>query len=116
MKSKVRAEKHPEHSAHSNGAIEGGEKWSVESIGLKIRWQDGPLGRGANRKEPNGAFVETLIRESKQRLEFYEQTQDGKFSCFENQQAILALDKALAYLNNRTKSREVRGVEGTDEA
>jgi len=33
----------------------------VTGTGLLIEWQNGPLGRGADRKEPNGAFVETVI-------------------------------------------------------
>jgi len=34
---------------------------SVKGVGLDVVWQNGPLGRGENRKEPNGAFVETVI-------------------------------------------------------
>ncbi len=83
---------------------------SVEAIGLSITWQDGPLGRGADRAEPNGAFVETVIAAAKQRIEYY---QDGKFKCRENALAITKLEEALHWLQHRTHERERREVEGT---
>ena len=82
----------------------------VTSIGLNINWQDGPLGRGADRQEPNGAFVETVIAAAKQRLEHY---QDTKFECTENAMAIEHLNEALTVLRQRTSDREKRDVEGT---
>lgn len=82
---------------------------TVEGVGLGIEWQDGPLGRGQDRKEPNGAFVETVISAAKQRLEFY---QESKFNCIENADAIGSLQAALDVLESRTKNREKRGVEG----
>ena len=85
----------------------------VRAVGLEINWQDGPLGRGETRKEPNGAFVETVIAGAKQRLEFYQSVAGGKFRCVENETAIEHLDFALAVLDERTKYREARGVEGT---
>lgn len=84
----------------------------VNGVGLSITWQEGPLGRGEDRKEPNGAFVETVIAAAKQRLEYY---QDSKFSCEENEQAIFHLTAALNVLNARTQAREQREVEGTHE-
>lgn len=78
--------------------------------GIKIEWQNGPLGRGAERKEPNGAFVETVINAAKQRIEYY---QESKFNCRENAMAITKLDEALLWLNKRTLDRENRQVEGT---
>lgn len=90
-----------------NGNPTGG---SVEGIGLVINWQDGPLGRGENRQEPNGAFVETVISAAKQRIEFY---QDSKFANDYNAKAIVFLDQALIILDQRTKDREARAVEGT---
>lgn len=89
-----------------NGNPTGG---SVDGTGLNIRWQNGPLGRGDERKEANGAFVETVIAAAKQRLEFY---QDSKFNCDYNAKAIQALDNAIWILNQRTADRETRGVEG----
>jgi len=86
---------------------------TVKGVGLEISWQDGPLGRGEDRKEPNGAFVETVIAAAKSRLEFY---QESKFKCSENAEAIVYLENALVYLNTRTKNREAREVEGTHTA
>ena len=82
----------------------------VAGIGMNITWQNGPLGTGLSRKPPNGAFVETVIKAAAQRLEFY---QGSKFNCTENDIALQCLNAALDTLNNRTKSREDRGVEGT---
>jgi hypothetical protein len=86
---------------------------TVVGTGLGITWQNGPLGRGDDRKAPNGAFVETVIAAAKQRLEFYESACDGKFHCFENEVAIQRLEEALKILNERTRKREARQVEGT---
>ena len=62
------------------------------------------------RLEPNGTFVETVIEAVMQRIEYY---QDSKFSCDENKMAIANLKAALSWLNQRTKNREERNVEGT---
>ena len=78
--------------------------------GLSITWQDGPLGRGPNRAEPNGAFVETVIVAAIDRLLYY---QDTQFSCRENALALTKLQEALHWLESRTRAREERGVEGT---
>ena len=82
----------------------------VNAEGLKIVWQNGPLGRGAERAEPNGAFVETVIASAKQRIEFYQQS---PFQCRENALAITKLEEALHWLQHRTRDREQRDVEGT---
>jgi len=82
---------------------------SVEGVGLRIDWQDGPLGRDGERKAPNGAFVETVLSAAKQRLEFYN---EGKFRCRENSLAITKIEEALHWLEHRTKERESRKVEG----
>ena len=95
------------------GNPSGGE---VRGVGLYINWQQGPLGRGEERKEPNGAFVETVIAAAKQRIEFYQTVGLGRFSCRENALAITKLQEALFWLNYRTEQRELRGVEGTHEA
>jgi hypothetical protein len=96
-----------------NGTPTGG---SVEGVGILIRWQDGPLGRGADRKEPNGAFVETVISALIQRMEFYQRAHDGKFFCVENMRCIAKLKSALEALEARSREREGRGVEGAHEA
>ena len=89
----------------SNGNPAGGVSCGC---GFTISWQDGPLGRGYSRKEPNGASVESVIAAVVGRLEFYQQ---GKFNCYENATAITHLDAVLELLNGRTKDREKRKVE-----
>jgi hypothetical protein len=66
--------------------------------------------------EPNGAFVETVIAAAKQRLVFYQTANNGKFKCDENELAIFSLSLALQRLDQRTKAREARDVEGTHNA
>lgn len=83
---------------------------TVTGKGIEIVWQNGPLGRGENRKEPNGAFVEGVLEAALQRLYFY---QEGKFKCRENALAITKIEEALMWCNKRTEDREKREVEGT---
>lgn len=90
-----------------NGMPAGGY---VQGKGIDIQWQDGPLGRGEDRSEPNGAFVETVIRAALQRIEYYNTTD---FKCRENSLAVTKLEEALHWLNHRTADREARAVEGT---
>ena len=78
--------------------------------GFAISWQNGPLGRGEDRDEPNGAFVEDVIFACAERISAY---QNSEFKCDENEEALAFLDAALLSLNSRTKDREDRGVEGT---
>lgn len=94
----------------ANGNPSGG---SVSGVGLSISWQIGPLGRGADRQLPNGAFVETVIDAARQRIEFYQKASNGKFACRENAIAITKLEEALLWLDKRTRDREARQVEGT---
>lgn len=81
----------------------------VKGVGLSIQWQDGPLGSGDDRQEPNGAFLETVIDACIKRLEHH---QSGPFSCDENQRALSRLRDALFWLTIRTQRREERGIEG----
>jgi hypothetical protein len=78
--------------------------------GFAISWQNGPLGRGNERKEPNGAFVEDVIDAARDRIEYY---QASRFNSEYNAQAIKHLEEALRWLNKRTEDREKRDVEGT---
>jgi hypothetical protein len=82
----------------------------VKGVGLDIQWQSGPLAVDGVRKEPNGAFVETVIAAAKQRIEEY---QSSRFACEENADAIVLLDLALKRLDYRTRRRVEAGVEGT---
>ena len=95
------------HETDSDGNPTGG---TTTGVGLSISWQNGPLGRGEDRVEPNGAFVEGVIAAAVDRLEFYN---ESKFRCRENSLAITHLQEALHWLQHRTADREVRAVEGT---
>jgi len=105
MQQKFTAENHLDDEGRPAGGF-------VEATGLRIDWQNGPLGRGEDRIEPNGAFVETVIAAAVQRIEHY---QSGQFRCRENAIAITKLEEALHWLNARTNRREAADVEGTHE-
>lgn len=78
--------------------------------GFAISWQNGPLGRGEDRVEPNGAFVEDVIDAVIERIQFYQQSE---FKCDDNAEALNALMHAANALDRRTRDREDREVEGT---
>lgn len=80
--------------------------------GFCISWQNGPLGRDDERKQPNGAFAETILAVVASRIEFYNST---GFRCEENENALAHVYAALAQLKARTSRREAAGVEGTHE-
>lgn len=102
---KQRIESKYENDADGNPA--GG---TTTGTGISISWQNGPLGRGTERQEPNGAFVEGVIQAALDRLEYY---QASKFKCRENALAITKLEEALHWCQHRTAKREERAVEGT---
>ena len=95
------------HITDSNHNPAGGKS---SATGFVINWQNGPLGRGDDRKPPNGAFVESIIQAAIGRMSFY---QRSKFRCLENAEVIHLLKKSISILNGRTKARDQRGVEGT---
>ncbi len=101
------------HNVDGKGMPAGGRTLAV---GLRVDWQNGPLGRGRDRKEPNGCFVETLIDTAKDRIVWYQTVCACRFECKENAIAIEYLNKALRALGDRTGKREEREVEGTHEA
>ena len=90
----------------SGGAPAGGCTYGT---GFAISWQNGPLGRGLDRKQPNGAFVEDIVKAAIDRLEYY---QASPFKSEYNEQALVHLREAVARLNARTADRENRKVEG----
>jgi hypothetical protein len=98
-----------EHWLDENDNPAGG---STFGNGFAISWQNGPLG-GPNdpeRKDPNGAFVEDIIKAAIDRIEFF---QNGKFNCAANDETLTYLREALASQYRRTNDRLRRGVEGT---
>jgi len=98
------------HKMDENGNPMGG---TTESLGIRIEWQDGPVGRGENKKEPTGAFVEGVIQAAIGRLRFY---QNGKFPCRENAIATQHLEEALLWICERARDREERQVHGVHAA
>ncbi|HEY6020140.1 MAG TPA: hypothetical protein VIY48_09635 [Candidatus Paceibacterota bacterium] len=105
MRQRFKADNFVDEHGHPTGGY-------VKGTGIDIQWQNGPLNRGAERIEPNGAFVEDVIAAALQRIEHY---QGSKFACVENANAISALQSALDALNARTFRREAAGTEGTHE-
>lgn len=101
------------HLADENGNPTGG---STQGTGFTIAWQHGPLGRGADHLEPNGAFVEDVIDAALDRIRYMTEANGGRFDCPENRQALRHLEQALEALDSRTRRRESAGVEGTHAA
>jgi hypothetical protein len=106
MEQSLDADNHTDRDGNPAGGV-------ALSTGLTITWQNGPLGRGENRKEPNGAFVETVIEAVINRLYYYQDVAGGKFACRQNALALTKLEEAKHWLQDRTREREARGVEGT---
>ena len=90
-----------------NGKPNGGY---ATATGIDIRWQQGPIVVGGVEQEPNGAFVETLMKILIQRMEYYQTTE---FKCRENALVITKLEEALHWQQHRINSRAARGVLGT---
>jgi hypothetical protein len=103
MKQKLTINNHTDQYGNPTGG-------TVAGVGILISWQNGPLGRGDDRKEPNGAFVEGVLEAAAERIRFY---QASKFACEHNAKALEHLEAALAQLEARTAEREARNVEGT---
>lgn len=96
-----------DHIVDEGGNPAGGK---TRGVGIHLDWQNGPLAVDGERKEPNGAFVEDVIRAAIGRIEFY---QESKFHGIHNAVALGHLKAALEVLEERTRDREGRGVEGT---
>lgn len=95
------------HNLDQDGNPAGGE---TTGTGIIIHWQDGPLMVDGRRADPNGAFVEDVIKAAIGRIEFY---QDSRFHTLHNAVALGNLRAALEALDERTRDRTDRGVEGT---
>ena len=72
---------------------------------IRIKFQAGPLPDGIN-----GCSIEDVIDVLIARLEGF---QKGNFRCRENALAITKLEEAKLWLLERTRKRQVQGVEGT---
>ena len=77
----------------------------VNSIAFTI--QNGPIKENG----VNGCQVDTIIEAAKLIVEGL----NTKYPCRENSIAITKLDEALMWLRERTRDREARGVEGTNQ-
>lgn len=100
----------PLSSNHWNDASGNPAGGTTFAPGMCIGWQNGPLAVEGERKEPNGCFVETVIRAAVDRLEYY---QSSRFASDYNARALEYLNAALAECAARTADREKRRVEGT---
>lgn len=79
-----------------------------ETNQIAFQIQNGPIKEAG----VNGCQVDTLIETAKLMLEGLNE----KFPCDENAEAIVKLDAALAWLEERKADRVARGVEGTAHA
>lgn len=59
-------------------------------------------------KSEHGTTLEEMLRVCIERLKYL----NGRFSSRENALAITKMQEALFWLNERTKDRQIRGVEG----
>ena len=98
-----------EDHTDGDGNPDGG--W-VESTGLQIRWQRGPLDKDAEGYPWNGAFPVTVLEAVLHRIDYY---QRGKFRCYDNDEAMKHIQKAIEVLNRRQVNRFCRGVRNTHE-
>jgi hypothetical protein len=99
-----------QHIQHVDNVDAGGNPagGATQATGLLISWQNGSLAVDGKRREPNGAFVETVIEAAIKRIEFY---QASKFHSVENAVALGHLRAAAEVLAERTRGREDRGVD-----
>lgn len=68
--------------------------------------------RNEDGTERDGTTLEEMLRVTIERL----QDLNSRFSCRENSIAITKMQEALMWLNERTRNRIERGVEGKHEA
>ena len=87
---------------------------STAGVGIAITWQNGPLGRGDDRRAPNGAFVEGILQAAIGRLQFYQTASGGKFACRENAIVLTHLEHARLWVRERAAKRTAQGVKGRD--
>ncbi len=76
------------------------------AVSTEIFFQNGPIENG----EPNGFTQEVLLALAIDRLQCF---QRGPFSCRENAIALTHIETAMMWLQQRTRDRIARQVEGT---
>ena len=74
---------------------------------IHIKFQEGPVKEAG----VNGAQIEDVIDVLVERLQGFQQI----LPCRENEMAIMKLEEARLWLNERTRKRQAQGVEGTNQ-
>lgn len=75
-------------------------------VAVALHFQNGPIAEVG----VNGITHEALLAVLIDRLQGF---QSGPYACRENAIALTKLEEALMWLNQRTRNRQARGVEGT---
>jgi hypothetical protein len=78
---------------------------------LNISFQDGPIREYGRNGTTNEDVIQLVIDRIRSLNEMY----GGRYRCEENDQALHHLTQAKAVLEQRTRKRIERGVEGTSE-
>ena len=84
-----------------------GKPGELQRVFANISFQNGPI----QEHGVNGCTQEDLLAVVIDRLRSF---QAGDFSCRDNAIALTKCEEALMWLENRTKDRLARGVEGTN--
>lgn len=96
-------------NSEAQEAMDGSPATSRDAAGfVSIKWQLGPI----QEHGVNGTSIENVLALVIQRLEGF---QRGPFACRENAMAIEHLNDAVEALETRTRLRQQRGVEGTNQ-
>lgn len=77
-------------------------------VNVTLDFQNGPINEDGN--GVNGIQGEDLLAIL---IDRYEGFQSGPYACDENERALTHLKQAMQALNDRTRKRIARGVEGT---
>lgn len=85
----------------------GGLPTSPYPIYYEIKFQDGPIAEAG----VNGLTQEVLLAIVMDRLQAF---QKGPFACRENALALTNIEQGMMWLQQRTRNRMARGVEGTN--
>lgn len=88
---------------NDNGTHNGGVS---TGIGFTISWQRGPI----NEAGRNGAFLIEVLQSCFNQLEYF---QNSNYSCQENVEALIHLQKCIELLESRRNRRLSTGTLGT---
>ena len=82
----------------------------IEGPGISINWQTGHIDMEAGQNGPVPVDIVTLLID---RLEWYQEVNDGDWWCEETEQAILKLKESRMWMSERQRDRRRREVQGT---